>query len=309
MPLPRLPSIRELIKIYGLSAKSQLSQNFILDKNITDKITRTTHISEKTPLVVEVGPGPGLLSRSILDSGAKCIVAVEKDSRFLPTLHQLSEASDNRFQVINGNILTVDHKDILSKTSFRQDNNYPVHIIGNLPFNIASPLLLQWLHQRASQEALFSINNDIWLTLMFQKEVGDRIIADASTSKRGRLSVMTQSLYNVKEVYKVPSTVFVPRPKVDASVIQFSPKPFFALDIEMQETYLILENLVRHYFTKRRKTIGHITKHLGKQVPEFQKIIEQLETIVDFQARPEDVSTETFCNIAKLLYTNKIKLS
>jgi dimethyladenosine transferase 1 len=105
MPLPRLPSIRELIKIYGLSAKSQLSQNFILDKNITgtlkckiiqdcsfdlyliDKIIRTTHISEKTPLVVEVGPGPGLLSRSILDSGAKCIVAVEKDSRFLPTLH------------------------------------------------------------------------------------------------------------------------------------------------------------------------------------------------------------------------------
>ncbi|ORE07030.1 S-adenosyl-L-methionine-dependent methyltransferase [Rhizopus microsporus var. microsporus] len=297
MSLPKLPSIRELIKIYGLSAKSQLSQNFILDKNITDKIIRTTYISEKTPLVVEVGPGPGLLSRSILDSGAKCIVA------------QLSEASDNRFQVINGNILTVDHKDILSKTSFQQDNNHPVHIIGNLPFNIASPLLLQWLHQRASQEALFSINNDVWLTLMFQKEVGDRIIADASTSKRGRLSVMTQSLYNVKEVYKVPSTVFVPRPKVDASVIQFSPKPFFALDTEMQEIYLILENLVRHYFTKRRKTIGHITKHLGKQVPEFQKITEQLETIVDFQARPEDVSTETFCNIAKLLYTNKIKLS
>ena len=93
-------------------------------------------------------------------------------------MQQLSEASDNRFQVINGNILTVDHNDILSKTSFRQDNDHPVHIIGNLPFNIASPLLLRWLHQRASQEALFSINNDIWLTLMFQKEVGDVRISD-----------------------------------------------------------------------------------------------------------------------------------
>ncbi|KAG1439251.1 hypothetical protein G6F56_012350 [Rhizopus delemar] len=209
--LPRLPSIRELIKIYGLSAKSRFSQNFILDKNITDKIVRTTQISKNTPLVVEVGPGPGLLSRSIIDSGAKNIIAVEKDERFIPTLSQLSEASGNRFRTIHGDALTVDYQKILSHTPL--DSDLPIHIIGNLPFNIATPLLFQWLHQRANQQALFGEKNDVWLTLMFQKEVGDRILGKTSTSKRGRLSIMSQSLYNVKEVYKVPSTVFKPRPK------------------------------------------------------------------------------------------------
>ncbi|CAO3703912.1 unnamed protein product [Rhizopus stolonifer] len=169
--LPRLPSIRELIKIYGLSAKSRFSQNFILDKNITDKIVRTAQISKNTPLVVEVGPGPGLLSRFIIDSGAKDIVAVEKDDRFIPTLNQLSEASGNRFRTIHGDALTVHYQEILSHTPL--DSDLPIHIIGNLPFNIATPLLFQWLHQRANQQALFGEKNDVWLTLMFQKEVGD----------------------------------------------------------------------------------------------------------------------------------------
>ncbi|KAG0746297.1 hypothetical protein G6F62_001908 [Rhizopus arrhizus] len=307
--LPKLPSVRELIKLYGLSAKSQLSQNFILDKNITDKIVRTAQISKNTPLVVEVGPGPGLLSRSILDSGATNIVAVEKDDRFLPTLYQLSEASENRFRVVHGNALKVDYDNILLQIEKSPLNDYPIHIIGNLPFNIASPLLLQWLHQTASREGLFGTSKDVWLTLMFQKEVGDRIIAKTSTSKRGRFSVMAQSLYNVREVYKVPSTIFVPRPKVDATVIQFSPKPFFATDIEMKGSYTTLEDLLRIYFTKRRKTMGHITKHLGKEIPDINSMLDQLEAIFDFQARPEDISTEQFCSAAKLLYNKNIKLS
>ncbi|EIE85070.1 hypothetical protein RO3G_09780 [Rhizopus delemar RA 99-880] len=295
--LPKLPSVRELIKLYGLSAKSQLSQNFILDKNITDKIVRTAQISKNTPLVVEVGPGPGLLSRSILDSGATNIVA------------QLSEASENRFRVVHGNALKVDYDNILSQIEKSSLNDYPIHIIGNLPFNIASPLLLRWLHQTASREGLFGTSKGVWLTLMFQKEVGDRIIANTSTSKRGRLSVMTQSLYNVREVYKVPSTIFVPRPKVDATVIQFSPKPFFATDVEMKGSYTTLEDLLRIYFTKRRKTMGHITKHLGKEIPDINSMLDQLEAIFDFQARPEDISTEQFCSVAKLLYNKNIKLS
>ncbi|CAO3703911.1 unnamed protein product [Rhizopus stolonifer] len=117
---------------------------------------------------------------------------------------------------------------------------------------------------------------------------------------------MSQSLYNVKEVYKVPSTVFKPRPKVDASVIQFTPKPFFTSDMKV---YATLEDLLRRYFIKRRKTMGHITRHLGKEIPQLNPIIDQLETIFDFQARPEDISTEKFCEAAILLYKNDIKLS
>ncbi|KAI8879647.1 S-adenosyl-L-methionine-dependent methyltransferase [Backusella circina FSU 941] len=304
MSLPKLPSIRELIKLYGLSAKSQLSQNFILDKNITDKIVRTAHISEKTPLVVEVGPGPGLLSRSILDAGATRVIAVEKDDRFIPTLSQLSEASNQRFNVIQGNMLTIDHGDIIDKLELEKDQ--PIHIMGNLPFNVASPLLIQWLHQQTRREGLFGIGNDVWMTLMFQKEVGDRIAADASTSKRGRLAVMAQSLCHVKEVYKVPSTVFVPKPKVDASVVQLRPKPYFTNARDMAGTYQTLEEILRLYFTKRRKTVGHITNHLGKSLPGLQSIMEQIESIVDFKARPEDVSTEEYCELAKLFYEHKV---
>ncbi|KAI8994860.1 S-adenosyl-L-methionine-dependent methyltransferase [Pilobolus umbonatus] len=308
MSLPRLPSIRELIKLYGLSAKSQLSQNFILDKNITDKIVRTAHISKETPFVIEVGPGPGLLSRSILDTGVENVVAIEKDDRFIPTLHQLSEASDNRMKVIQGNMLTIDHSDIIKVVQEKEElHDRPSHIMGNLPFNIATPLLLQWLHLQSSRQGLFGLKNELWMTLMFQKEVADRIVADVSTSKRGRLAVMAQSLCHVKEVYQVPSSVFVPKPKVDASVIQLIPKPFFTEhDEDMSGTYQTLENTLRFYFTKRRKTMGHITRRLGKEVPEIYPLVGQIEEIVDFNARPEDISTETFCAIASLLFKNKI---
>ncbi|CAO3633256.1 unnamed protein product [Mucor fragilis] len=306
--LPRLPSIRELIKLYGLTAKSQLSQNFILDKNITDKIVKTAHITDQTPLVVEVGPGPGLLSRSILDAGANKVIAVEKDDRFIPTLHQLSEASGKRFEVIQGNMLTISHQDIVNKAAMSHvDRSQPLHIMGNLPFNVASPLLLQWLHQQAGQQGLFGIESDIWMTLMFQKEVGERIAADISTSKRGRLAVMAQSLCHVKEVYKVPATIFVPKPKVDASVVQLRPKPFFTDAKDMLGTYIALENILRFYFTKRRKTMGHITKRLGKEMETFTPLlVEQVESMIDFKARPEDIPTEQFCDLAKLLYKHDI---
>ncbi|OBZ88832.1 Dimethyladenosine transferase 1, mitochondrial [Choanephora cucurbitarum] len=302
--LPRLPSIRELIKLYGLTARSQLSQNFILDKNITDKIVRTTAMSTETPFVVEVGPGPGLLTRSILDSGAQKVIAVEKDDRFIPTLHQLSEASSRRFQVIQGNMLTIDHQQLIEKLVC--SGHAPAHIMGNLPFNVASPLLLQWLHQQASQTGLFGLGHPVWMTLMFQKEVGQRIVAPVSTSKRGRLAVMAQSLCEVKEVYHVPATVFVPKPKVDASVVQLVPKPSFADPQQMPGIYNTLENLLRHYFTKRRKTIGHITRHLAKEIEQLNPLLDQIETLIDFKARPEDISTAAYCDLAKLLYKHRV---
>ncbi|KAI8139372.1 S-adenosyl-L-methionine-dependent methyltransferase [Fennellomyces sp. T-0311] len=300
--LPRLPSVREIVKLYGLSAKSQLSQNFILDKNITDKIVRSAQLSDRTPLVVEIGPGPGLLTRSILDTGVKTVVAIEKDDRFMPTLTQLSEATEGRLRVLQGNALEVTHSDIIGST-WQQRQKEPMHIMGNLPFNVASPLLLQWLHQSAACQGLFELG-DVWMTLMFQKEVGERLSAKPSTEHRGRLSIMAQSLCHVNTVYAVPSTVFVPRPKVDASVVQLKPRD----GITVHDSYKTLEDVLRYYFTKRRKTMGHITKRLVKEVPQVKSIFDELEVLVDFKARPEDVTTETFCSMANLLHQHGIVL-
>ncbi|KAI9494391.1 S-adenosyl-L-methionine-dependent methyltransferase [Zychaea mexicana] len=297
--LPRLPSVRDIVKLYGLSAKSQLGQNFILDKNITDKIVRSAHLSNQTPLVVEIGPGPGLLTRSILDSGAKHV--------------QLSEATQGRLRVLQGNALTVTLQDILEPSSSSSSASHPVqlegheplHIMGNLPFNVASPLLMQWLHQSAGRQGLFGLENDVWMTLMFQKEVGERLSAKPSTEHRGRLSVMAQSLCQVKTVYAVPSTVFVPRPKVDASVVQLKPRETEEMMI-IPNSYKLLEEIVRYYFTKRRKAIGHISKRLAKDMPQVKNIIDELETVMDFKARPEDIPTDTFCSVANLFHQHNI---
>ncbi|KAI8340466.1 S-adenosyl-L-methionine-dependent methyltransferase [Chlamydoabsidia padenii] len=303
MILPRLPSIRELIKLYGLSAKSQLSQNFILDKNITDKIVRCARLSEDTPLVVEVGPGPGLLTRSILDAGVRNLVAVEKDDRFQPTLKQLAEASQDRLKVIQGNMLDISHQTILDKAPPLTMG--PLHIMGNLPFNVATPLLLQWLHMLAGRQGLFGASPDgTGMTLMFQKEVGDRLVAKESTGHRGRLAIMAQSLCDVQEVYHVPASVFVPKPKVDASVIQLIPKVNLMGD--QQDAYLTLENVLRYYFTKRRKTVGHITRRLMKEMPESEQVLAEMEQVLDFKARPEDLTTDAFCQAAKLLHQHNI---
>ncbi|KAI9321791.1 S-adenosyl-L-methionine-dependent methyltransferase [Dichotomocladium elegans] len=308
--LPRLPPVRELIKLYGLSAQSQLGQNFILDKNITDKIARSAHLTPETPLAVEVGPGPGLLTRSILDAGVQRVVAIEKDKRFLPTLTQLAEASGGRLSIIQGDAL-----DVLSSASYQNmlgsllttpgaTGSRPLHIMGNLPFNVASPLLLQWLHRSAEKVGLFGLGAPVWMTLMFQKEVGERLEALPSTEHRGRISVMAQSLCKVKTVYQVPSTVFVPRPKVDAAVVQLTPQ-----HTELTgQTYTVLENILRYYFTKRRKTMGHSTKRLIKDVPQVAPLMPELEALVDMMLRPENVTNEQFIQMALLFNQHGINM-
>ncbi|KAI8374390.1 S-adenosyl-L-methionine-dependent methyltransferase [Radiomyces spectabilis] len=310
MSLPRLPAVRDIIKLYGLSARSQLSQNFILDKNITDKIVRTTAMNAKTPLVLEVGPGPGLLTRSILDADARNVVAVEKDDRFISALKQLAESSGDRLKVLQGNMLTIPDEEILSAAKLGpanpMDSTDPIHIIGNLPFNVASPLLIQWLHKLAGRQGLFGLGDaSVWMTLMFQKEVGQRLSAEVSTQHRGRLAVMTQSLCQVKTVYTVPSTVFVPQPKVDASVVQLVPKPAFHIG-DTAGVYLTLENILRYFFTKRRKTVGHILNRLSKEMPRAKEAIAEAEVGLDKKARPEDISTDQFCQMAMIFHRQNI---
>ncbi|KAJ2591286.1 hypothetical protein H4R99_006810 [Coemansia sp. RSA 1722] len=303
--LPKLPSIRDLIRIYNLKAKQQLSQNFILDKNITDKIVSLAGLELDNALCVEVGPGPGLLTRSILDSGAQNVVAVEKDSRFIPTLRQLQEASDGRFDVLLDDMLKIDHSRIVQsglQLGSNADGHIKtfeyVHLLGNLPFGVATPMLVQWLHLLSLKQGIFTSPN-VSMSLMFQKEVGDRIVAGASDSARGRLSVVSQSICDAFRIYNVPSSGFVPRPKVDATVVQLRPleKPL------LKSSLGTLEHVVRFSFMKRRKMLARIFKDWD---PAHIALLEECE--IDPTLRPQDVPTEKFCQLAHVIEQRNIKL-
>ncbi|KAJ2455250.1 hypothetical protein EV183_000985 [Coemansia sp. RSA 2336] len=229
LKLPKLPSIRDLTRIYNLRAKQQLSQNFLMDKNVTDKIVSLAGLELENALCVEVGPGPGLLTRSILDRGAQSVVAVEKDPRFTPTLDQLRDASQGRFTSLINDMLTIDHNEIIrsglqleSSRKLQLTEFSHIHLLGNLPFNVATPMLIQWLHLLAKREGIFGARN-VSMTLMFQKEVGARLTAFERESPRGRLSVVAQSICDVYQIYGVRASSFVPRPKVDASMVQLRP--------------------------------------------------------------------------------------
>ncbi|CAJ0829247.1 13770_t:CDS:2 [Entrophospora sp. SA101] len=236
--LPKLLSVRDLIKIYGLKSKHQLSQNFLLDKNLTDKIIKYANINNNNnSLAIEVGPGPGLLTRSILETGVSNVIAIEKDSRFLPFLMQLVEASDNKLK-----------------------------------------LLVQWIKMISNKSGIFKIPH-ISMTLMFQKEVGNRIVADVKTKQRGRLSVLVQSLCDAKLIYNLSSSV-------DASVIQLN----------------LLSNPVLN---------GNILRTLQKNLPDdkqifIENIIEELK--LNLNLRAEELSTQEFCDLSKKFYENSINI-
>nr|CAG8440224.1 5784_t:CDS:2 [Entrophospora candida] len=279
--LPKLLSVRDLIKIYGLKSKHQLSQNFLLDKNLTDKIIKYANINNNNnSLAIEVGPGPGLLTRSILETGVSNVIAIEKDSRFLPFLMQLVEASDNKLKILEDDILNIDH-DLILKTAKITDELIPVtnlYLIGNLPFNISTKLLVQWIKMISNKSGIFKIPH-VSMTLMFQKEVGNRIVADVKTKQRGRLSVLVQSLCDAKLIYNLSSSV-------DASVIQLN----------------LLSNPVLN---------GNILRTLQKNLPDdkqifIENIIEELK--LNLNLRAEELSTQEFCDLSKKFYENSINI-
>ncbi|KAF8927296.1 Dimethyladenosine transferase 1, mitochondrial [Haplosporangium gracile] len=345
--LPPLPPIRDLIRVYGLSADQKFSQNFILDKNVTvDTIAQHAKISVQDDLVVEVGPGPGLLTRSILDAGARRVVVVEKDPRFVPTLQQLSEASDQRLGFIMGDMLKLDHLEIFktalsipntspavstledessqdqeqkhersavgnsvasgSNWQAMDTNNSTIRLLGNLPFGVASPLLIQWLKMMSLQQGIFHANNKVSMTLMFQKEVAERIVAPPNHPQRSRLSVMAQALCDVKMAYKLSAGVFVPKPKVDAAVVHFEKKAEPLMPGSLEK----LEDVARFYFNKRRKTMGHNTNRMAKTAPELRPILDEwiAEGGWDMNMRTQEVSTEQFCALARRLDREQIKI-
>ncbi|KAF2072249.1 hypothetical protein CYY_006425 [Polysphondylium violaceum] len=288
--LPPMPKIQELIRLYGLSAKQQLSQNFLLDLNITSKICKLAG-GFKDCTVIEVGAGPGGLTRSILAAGAKKVIAVEMDPRFYPALKMLEEASEGRLSIVMANMMDVDEAQILSdyraeKTAWPQQSK--VKLIGNLPFNVGTHLMLKWLRQIQPQEGLYQFGR-VPLYLMFQKELSDRIAAPIGTHDYTRLSVMVQQLYQPKIIYEVPRKVFVPAPKVDASVIALEPRIKPIGDVQSPEYF---EYVCREIFTQKRKVLSNGIKILG---PNAEKDL--LEGI-NVNLRPQNVTIEDFVKIA-----------
>lgn len=208
--LARLPPLREVIARHDLRADKALGQNFLLDSNITDKIARAAG-DLRDVTAIEIGPGPGGLTRSLLRAGAKAVVAVEFDPRAVGALRELEDAAGGRLRIVQADALATDLTALVPAGRRA--------IVANLPYNIATPLLLGWLAQLRADAGAYES-----MTLMFQREVADRLTAPAGGKAYGRLAVMAQWLCAVKRLFDLPPSVFVPPPKIKSSVVGFRPR-------------------------------------------------------------------------------------
>ena len=270
-----LSSTSDLIKKYGLNAKKSLGQNFILDKNITDKIVRAAGDLSQFE-VLEIGPGPGSLTRSILDAGAKKLIAIEKDQRCLEALSELKEFYKDQLQLIESDALEIDETRL-----FQSDKKFK--IIANLPYNIGTILLFKWLN----------ISNKIAsMHLMLQKEVVERIVAKVGDNHYGRLAVMVNFLCETKMVFTVNKSVFTPPPKVTSAIVQIIPREKPLANVEFKK----LEKVVAAAFNQRRKMIKSSLKSIFKNPEEILK-----EAGINPELRAENLTIEEFCKIATRL--------
>ncbi|MTI17610.1 16S rRNA (adenine(1518)-N(6)/adenine(1519)-N(6))-dimethyltransferase RsmA [Rhodobacteraceae bacterium RKSG542] len=237
-----LPPLREVIAEHGLDARKSLGQNFLLDLNLTSRIARNAGPLEDCT-VVEVGPGPGGLTRALLAEGAKKVIAIEKDSRCLPALKQISDHYDGRLEVIEGDALKFNPADLADG---------PIKIVANLPYNVGTQLLLGWLTMEEWPPFWSS------LTLMFQKEVGERIVADTASKHYGRLGVLANWRCHTEILFDLNPKAFTPPPKVTSSVVQLLPreKP---LDCPIRA----LEKVTAAAFGQRRKMLRQSLKSLA----------------------------------------------
>ena len=236
-----LPPVSEMMRESGLEPKKQFGQNFLFDLNLTSRIARNIPNIENIT-VVEVGPGPGGLTRAILMAGAKKLIAIEKDKTTFPILSQIVDAANGRFEVIYGDAL---------KTDFSNIDKNGIAICSNLPYNVGTELLIGWMQKIANGEKIKS------LTLMFQKEVAERIVANVGDAQYGRLSVLCNLIAGTKIFFDVPNTAFVPRPKVQSAVVQIIPN---ADKIKKIDDIGKLEKLTARLFGMRRKMIRGIIK-------------------------------------------------
>ena len=266
-----LPPLREIIAAHGLSAQKALGQNFLLDQNITDKIVRHVDDLHDTN-VFEIGPGPGGLTRSLLRSQAQTVIAVEFDHRAVAALESLHNAAHGRLEIIEQDALQTDLTALASA---------PRAIVANLPYNIATPLIIGWLAQiRENPQAYQS------MTLMVQKEVAQRMTATPNTKAYGRLSVLCQWLCDVKMLFDLSPSAFTPPPKVTSTVVQFVPKMLEGA----QPSFKAVEAVTEAAFGQRRKMIRSSLKA-------YLPSLERLD--IDSTLRAENLMVETFIALAR----------
>lgn len=270
-----LPSTSELIKKYQLNAQKSLGQNFILDKNFTDKIARVAGDLTNCE-VLEIGPGPGSLTRSILDCGAKKLVAVEMDKRCIAALNEIKDFYGERFEIVEGDALKIDEAAIFN-------DQKKIKIIANLPYNIGTVLIFKWLKIAPKIASMH---------LMLQKEVVERITAKPNDNHYGRLAVMVNFLCETKMVFSVSKTVFTPPPKVTSAIVEIIPRQKPLADVEFAK----LERLVAAAFNQRRKMIKSSLKSVFENPEEILN-----EVGIRPDLRPENLNIEEFCKLAQKL--------
>jgi 16S rRNA (adenine1518-N6/adenine1519-N6)-dimethyltransferase len=268
-----LPPLREVIRAHDLVAKRQLGQNFLLDLNLTAKIARSAGDLSGCD-VLEVGPGPGGLTRGLLAEGARRVLAVEKDARCLPALAEIAASAPGRLEVIVGDALEVD---VLAHL------RPPIKVVANLPYNVGTELLIRWLS--APWPPYWSS-----LTLMFQKEVAERIVAKPRTAHYGRLALLAQWRCNVAIVMTLPPEAFTPAPKVHSAVVQLTalPGPRFPCD------FGVLQRVTAMAFGQRRKMLRSSLKGMG---PGIEALLEGVG--IPPTARAEEIGLEQFCALAR----------
>ena len=270
-----LPPLREVIARHGLDARKSLGQNFLFDLNLTRRIARSAAPLE-TSTIVEIGPGPGGLTRALLLEGARKVIAIEKDTRALPALYEIAAHYPGRLDIIEADALRYD---------------FPAHISGdakivaNLPYNIATPLLTGWL--TGPWPPWFSS-----LTLMFQKEVAERIVASPQSKTYGRLAIISQWCANARKLFDIDRRAFTPPPKITSSVVQLIPKRARepACDVA------VLEKVTAAAFGQRRKMLRSSLKSLH---PDTSKFLASLG--IDANLRAEQLAVADFARIAAAL--------
>lgn len=271
-----LPPLREVIAAHDLVAKKQLGQNFLLDLNLTAKIARLAGDLSACD-VLEIGPGPGGLTRGLLVEGARRVLAVEKDARCLPALDQIGAVYPGRLQTINADAMDLDVLAHLTP---------PIKIVSNLPYNVGTELLIRWLTPKVWPPFWTS------LTLMFQKEVAERIVAKPRTDHYGRLALLAQWRADAKIVMHLPPEAFTPAPKVHSAVVHLTrlDQPRFPAD------EAILQRVTAMAFNQRRKMLRSSLKAWSKDIEDRLRAAGLEPT-----ARAEEISLEGFCALAREL--------
>ncbi len=271
-----LPPLRQVIADHGLSARKSLGQNFLLDLNLTARIARCAGDLPGYD-VLEIGPGPGGLTRGLLAEGARRVLAVEKDARCIPALAQISAAYPGRLEVLNGDALAIDPLAHLTA---------PVKVVANLPYNIGTELLVRWLSPPVWPPFWHS------LTLMFQREVAERIVARPGTKAYGRLAILAQWRCDARIVLSLPPEAFTPPPKVASAVVHLRalPAPRFAADPA------VLSRVVAMAFNQRRKMLRAALRGL---TPDIEAHL--IAAGIAPTTRAEQVGLEGFCALARSL--------